>query len=333
MVLKLRLVALALMSLSLYTGVICGQGRSSIAGYVFGPERRPVPNIVVELKAEFSTIGRVRTDGTGPFIFRGLGQGRFTVIAMPFGTGLSSGTAEVEIAGINSRGQAIPEQVQQDIYLREDKRGGPEAFRNTVVFAQEVPKEAEALYKNALNDLNSQRIPQAISGFEKALQVFPTYFMALQSLGSIRINEQKFAEAADLLSRAVVINEASFDSWYGLGYARYSLRQYTEAAAAAEKAVFRRADSPEANLLLGMAYRATKSFEKAEQALRKSVKLNDASPDVHWQLALLYGKEMNKYDEAAKELEAYLKLSPEAPNKEDIKKLIKQFKDKAKAQS
>jgi len=109
-----------------------------------------------------------------------------------------------------------------------------------------------------------------------------------------------------------------------LGYAGYTLRRYPEAAA--EKAVFRRADSSGGESFAWNGLSATKSFEKAEQALKKAVKLGDASPDVHWQLALLYGKEMNKYDEAAKELEAYLKLSPEAPNKEDIKKLIKQFK-------
>jgi len=55
-------------------GLFSGQGGSSISGFVFDPERRPVPNIPVELKAEFSTIGRVRTDGTGRFVFRGLGQ-------------------------------------------------------------------------------------------------------------------------------------------------------------------------------------------------------------------------------------------------------------------
>jgi len=179
-------------------GLFSGQGGSSISGFVFDPERRPVPNIPVELKAEFSTIGRVRTDETGRFVFRGLGQGRFTIVALPFMTGLSQGIAEVEIAGINARGQAMSENVQQDIYLRADKRAGSEPFRNNVVFAQEVPKEAENLYKSAVNDLNSQRIPQGISGLEKALAVFPTYFMALQSLSSIRINEQKFAEAADL---------------------------------------------------------------------------------------------------------------------------------------
>jgi len=119
-------------------------------------------------------------------------------MALPFMTGLSQGTAEVEIAGINARGQAMSENVQQDIYLRADKRAGSEPFRNTVVFAQEVPKDAENLYKSAINDLSSQRIAQGIIGLEKALEVFPTYFMALQSLGSIRINEQKFAEAADL---------------------------------------------------------------------------------------------------------------------------------------
>ena len=49
---------------------------------------------------------------------------------------------------------------------------------------------------------------------------------------------------------------------------------------------------------------------------------------LHWQLALLYGRDTNRFADAAKELESYLKIFPEAPNKDTIKKLIKQFKDR-----
>jgi len=88
----------------------------------------------------------------------------------------------------------------------------------------------------------------------------------------------------------------------------------------------------EAHLLLGMCLRMTKEFDRSELSLKQAAKIADGtSAEVHWQLALLYGKEMNRFADAAKELESYLKVAPEVPNKEEIKKLIKQFKDKAKA--
>jgi len=82
-----------------------------------------------------------------------------------------------------------------------------------------------------------------------------------------------------------------------------------------------------------MAYRVDKQYPEAEKSFKQSLKYVDAAnaPDVHWNLALLYSHNMNRYGDAAKELETYLKLSPDAPNKETIKKLIQDFKDKARA--
>ena len=110
------------------------------------------------------------------------------------------------------------------------------------------------------------------------------------------------------------------------------MKKFAESVAASERAVAQRSESMEANLLLGLGLRMTKDLPKAEVAMKLAAKLSDGrSSEVHWQLALLYGKDMEKYAEAAKELEAYLKLTPDAPNKEEVKKLIKQFKEKAKA--
>lgn len=315
-------------------GIIAqNRGNSSVSGFVFDPDQRPVSEITVELMNEFNSIlARIRTDGSGRFYFPGLGQGRFAIRVRPFGTGFIEQTVEIEIAGIGARGQAIADNVQKDIHLRLRRSATSIPFRNAVIFAQEVPKEAEALYKDAVSDLDGNRPQTGVISLEKAVAAFPTYFAALQRLGSVRLGEQRFEEAAAIFTRAIAVNDRSFDCWYGLAYANYSLRMYKEAGLAAEKAVFMKPASVEANLLLGMTQRSLKDLPAAEKTLKKAAKLSEgSSPDVHWQLALLYGKDMNRFSDAAKELEQFLDLSPDAPNKEEIKKLIKQFKDKAKA--
>jgi tetratricopeptide (TPR) repeat protein len=250
------------------------------------------------------------------------------------GTPLEEKSEDVEIAGLGARGRPLSDNIQQDVYLRPRRDAGATPFQNAVVYAQEVPKEAEALYKRAEEDLNSHRVQSGIVNLEKAVDTFPTYFLALQRLGIIRLQQERYEEAAGVFVKALAINDRCFDCWYGIAYANYAVRRFPESVGASEKAIALKGDSVEANLLLGMAHRLNKNFPKAEQAMKIAAKNSDGnSADVHWNLALLYGKDMNKFAEAAKELEAFLKLSPDAPNKEDIKKLIKQFKDKAATQS
>ena len=54
-----------------------GQG-NSISGHVFGLDRRPVPDIDVELLDDFSrSIQRMKTNSSGRFFFYHLPAGRF----------------------------------------------------------------------------------------------------------------------------------------------------------------------------------------------------------------------------------------------------------------
>lgn len=307
---------------------------SSISGFVFDPSRQPVGQIYVELKSEFSTVARVRTDGSGRFTFRGLAHGRYTIRVLPLGTGMEEQYEEVEIAGIGARGRALPEHVQKDVYLRARKSSANAPFQNEVIYVQEVPKEAETLYKDALKDLGSQRVQEGVQSLQRAIDIFPDYFMAVQKLATVRLGEEKFEDAISLFEKALKINQRCFDCMFGIAHASFSVRKYAEAVAAAENATKEKPGSFEAYLVLGMGYRMTKEYAKAEKALQQANKNADGqSPDVHWQMALLYGKELEKFEEAAKSLELFLKFSPDAPNKEDVKKLIKQFKDKAKTKA
>jgi tetratricopeptide (TPR) repeat protein len=306
------------------------QNRSTISGFVFDDARRPISQVIVELKGEFSTLGRVKTDGSGRFYFGGLAQGRYTVRVMPLGTGLSEQSEEIEIAGMGVRGQLLAENVQKDVYLKPRRTAATVPFQNAVVFAQEVPREAEDYYKKAIEDLDSQRTLAGIENLEKAVASFPQYFMALQRLGLVRLTQNRFNEAADIFTRAAAVNDRCFDCWYGLSFAKYSVRNLPESVTASEKAVALKQDSVEANLLLGMSYRLTRDFVKAEKSMRRAAKMSGGdNSDVHWNLALLYGKDMERFSDAANELELYLKAAPDVPNKNEINKLIKQFKNKS----
>jgi len=304
------------------------QARGSIMGYVFDMNRKAVPRIPVELFNDFnSVVARMRTEDSGRFLFRGLAPGRYVIRVLPLGTDLVEQSVDVEITQVGPQ-QALFE--QKDIYLKARTSGLP--FKNAVVYAQEVPKEAEKLFKDGVSDVDGGRMQTGTDSLEKAVAIFPTYFAALERLGAIRLVEGKFDAAIENFKRALAVNDRTFDSWYGLAYASYSTRKFSESVSASEKAVSLRPDSAEANLLLGMSGRVVKDFPNAEKALKKASKLAEGkSADVHWQLALLYGKDMNRYAEAAKELEQFLELSPDAPNKEDVRKLIKQFKEKGKS--
>jgi Flp pilus assembly protein TadD len=308
------------------------QSRSTISGFVLDPDQRPVGQIVVELRNEFnSVIGRTRTEGSGRFLFSGIAHGRYTLLALPLGTGFVEQSVDVEIAGIGARGQVIADNVQKDIHLKVRRSAEATPFKNAVIYVQDVPQNAEALYKDAVSDLDRGKPDTGIANLERAVAAFPTYFAALQRLGVLRLTQNRFDDAIELFGRALAVNNRSFDCRYGLAYAQYAVRKFAEAVSSSEKAVELKPGSLEANLLLGTSQRITKDFVNAEKALKKAARLAEGtSADVHWQLALLYGKDTNRFDEAAKELELYLKLSPDAPNKEDVKKLIKQFKEKAK---
>lgn len=304
------------------------QNRSTITGYVSNPQRNPVSQIPVELINEVNrVIGRTKTDGSGRFFFNGVGSGRFSIRVLPFGTDLEEQTQEIEISGVSARGLPIPENVQIDFSLHLRKNSASVAGR--VLFAQEIPEEAKKLYENAVSDLEDKRAAPGIEGLQKAVKIFPTYYLALERLGLEYINQRKYEDAQKVFSQAVTVNPRSFSCWYGLSYANYSMQRPEAAIEAAKQALALDRKSVTTLFLLGVSQRQIKRYEEAEQTLMQAKKLDKGkTPDIYWNLALLYAHNLKRFNDAANELELYLKADPNAPNSESVKKLIKQFREK-----
>jgi tetratricopeptide (TPR) repeat protein len=147
-------------------------------------------------------------------------------------------------------------------------------------------------------------------------------------LGGLYISRQKYDGARDIFNRAVAVNERSFNGWYGLSYSNYALKQSAQAIDAGRKAATLNSNSADAHLILGISLRQAKQYQEAEKFLRQAKKIAQGkSPDVHWNLALLYAHNFKRYKDAADELELYLKVNPNTHNTEDVKKLIKQFRE------
>jgi len=307
------------------------QFRNTITGYVFDEQRRPVIQVPVELMNEVnSVITRTKTDGSGRYFFTGISAGRFMVKVLPLGTNLEEQTQEVEIINFVTSGSTTSDNAQKDFYLKVRKDGSQIDAIKGVVFIQEIPKQAQKIYDQAVTDLTEKRTDLGIQGLESALKIFPTYYAALERLGREYVIQQKFELAKDIYSRAVTVNVRSVNGWYGLGYSNYALKQSKAAVESAKQAATLSTSSVDVLLLLGISLRLDKQYEEAEKILLQAKKLdNGKTSDISWNLALLYAHNLKQYNKAADELEFYLKINPMASNAESVRKLIKQFREKA----
>ncbi len=287
-------------------------------------------DMYIELNDDLNrTIARQRTNNAGAFNFEGLGQGNFILRVLTSGTDYEEREERVEIYNITDNARDTKQVV---FYLRL-KRGvtPPNA---EPVFLQDVPPAAQKLYEKGVADLEAKRTAEGLAELRSAVEAFPKYYAALERLGLeyIQLGKPEALQAAELLlNTATGINARGFRSWYGLALARHSLRYYEEGLKAGAKAVELRPTSADAIFLHGRLLRSLKRFNEAEKQLVKAKELaGTPTAEMHWELALLYGNELKRYADAAKELKLYLKVDPNAANAENVKKLIRDFESKAR---
>lgn len=305
------------------------QNRNNISGFVFGASRTPISDIYVELSNDLgSTITRTKTSSSGLYHFRNLPNGIFVVRILPYNNDYETQERRVNLISVSSvpgRG-SISEQV--DFYLNAKLvNRGPLAAPG-VIFAQDIPKEARKLYDQGIEYLEDKKEKEGFENLKKAIEIFPTYYLALDRLGTEYVVRGHYRPAYIILSKAVEVNPKSFSSVFGLGLALYNLNELKKAEENLREAIKIYADSPNVYLWLGIVLFQNKNLKDAEVALLQANKLSKGKlAEAHFQLARLYS-EQNKYNEAATELELFLKYNPEAKDSEKIKQTIVKLKEK-----
>ncbi|MDH3528022.1 MAG: carboxypeptidase regulatory-like domain-containing protein, partial [Acidobacteriota bacterium] len=179
---------------------------STIEGFVFDQGRNPLIDVDVELQNENRQIrGRTRTNGIGRYQFGGLADGRYYIKVMPFKYNLKDAVEEVVVDTFSLTGGFGNDTIQRDFNL-ESKRGGLADTTTGVVYAQEVPKEAQEFYKQARKSFTDKKQDEGFRTLIKAVDKYPTYFNALTLLGKHLLVRKRYLEAAAMFVRAVEVN-------------------------------------------------------------------------------------------------------------------------------
>jgi tetratricopeptide (TPR) repeat protein len=118
---------------------------------------------------------------------------------------------------------------------------------------------------------------------------------------------------------------------YAIGVAHLKLGQLNESIEALRSAIGLRPVNPNSYLMLGLAYGEAGSLDQAEAALKKAYEQGGAdASDAHLYLAGIYNKR-EKFGDAWRELEQYLKEAKGLKNKTQIKEMIARLKAKDKS--
>jgi tetratricopeptide (TPR) repeat protein len=311
------------------------QSGNTIEGRVTNEDRRPISDLRIFLKNDaYSQITSTITDAAGRFRFGRLVSGNYYVEVEPGPTDFERKTERIEVRPFNAR-RGAGEVFRVDIILKIDKSAKGAAGRavsaaNRVIFYQPVPESAKKEYSNAIKSLEKESFDQAAGSLSRAIELFPEYYDALELLGTEYVKRKDYKQAAPLLARAVEVNKDGWRGFYSLGIAYSELGRHTESVQALKRAAELNPNSANAHMRLGMELaKSEQTRTEAIDSLKRVTQIaGNSVPQVYWYLGALYNK-AGQWREAADAFDAFLKAAPDAAERDKIKLMIKQLRDKA----
>jgi len=303
------------------------QTRYEIEGVIYGPGTKPVGNITISLENRTRVqIGLTFSDNDGRYHFSGVEAGVYYVLVKPDETQFQQAIQRVELID-TGRGGSNTSSEKVDVVLRPAPRKDAGSASGGIVFAQDVPAAAEKEYSEAMKSLSKSDKDVAIRQLKKAIEIFPTYFLALQQMGLLYVEKNDFAQGIAVLQRALEINSKAAPSHLGIGIAYVSMNQSKEAIDELNKARDLDAKSFRTYLYLGIALINLGELDQAERSLKEAYALGGPTraQASHLYLASIYSTR-KQYKQAIDELEAYLRDNPKATNAASVQQTISKLK-------
>jgi tetratricopeptide (TPR) repeat protein len=317
-----------------------GNGRSStgtggihtIQGYIFFPSgRRAEGTIIVKLQTYNSGEITVIPDSSGAFTFTSLAPGNYTVVVQA-GDDYEIAQenvyfdSDVNLARTGARVPAAAQRQTVMIHLQ-PKAGAPHA-KAGVINAElaEVPDKARKLYERGLEESRAGEASKAIESLKEAISVYPKFPLALNELGVQYLKLGQTGSAVEALKTAVKLNAEAFTPKLNLGIALLEDKQFAAAEQQLRDAVTRNSSAPTAHMYLGLSLVRLDKYDEAERELLLAVEgSGDRLGMAQYYLGGIYWKKHN-YSKAADALEAYLRLTPNAPDAERVRATIRDLR-------
>jgi thioredoxin-like negative regulator of GroEL len=316
------------------------QGRNSIEGRITTSDNRSLENVRVFLLSDgYSQLKLIYTDGSGRYQFKSLTADNYYVQVEPVGTGYERQMQRVEVNPFSMGRRSGAEIFRVDFVLKPEKpRNNAARIENVksrgLVFYQVVPGPAKDAYQSALQSLSRSDLKTAEVDLTRAIEIFPDYYEALDTLGSEYVKHAVYDAAVPLLAHAIEVNKNGWHSLYALGIALIELNRRAEGVQALRDAVAINPASINAAMRLGL--ELAKDSQSHDEAVKMLAAVTQMAgkrlPEAYLILASLYSKN-NQNREAADALESYLHSVRESDQRESIRRKIEELRQKSQKSS
>jgi len=304
-------------------------GQNSITGMVLTPTgQRMQRRVAIKLTTMTSGDRIAFTDEVGNFAFRGLPNGDYSLIVD------KEKEYEPFVQNVNVfQMRGTPGQNFM-VSIRLKAKAGS-SVKPGVMNAElaGVPPKAIELFNKAGELAKTGNHKEAIEKLQKAIVEYPAFMLAINEMGVQHLRLDEPVKADEAFQAALKINPEAYAPLMNHGMTLFQLKKYSEAETVLLQVVKSNENSAVAHYFLGQALANQGKFVKAEKELTTAI--NTGGPEfkeAHRLLAIIYSSSGDKL-RAAAELETYLKLAPKAPDADQLRKVIEEFKASANQKS
>lgn len=197
-------------------------------------DRKGLPDSQLEVTL-YSVTGAGRlegfTDSSGNFRFERVRAGSYRVtVRAPYGSPYDDGTADVAVyasPGNTNYTVNVTLPLKRELRPKKGSSGGTVSVEE---LGEKIPKAAKDMYKQGMLYANDGKLERAISSFERAVEMAPTYVAALNELGVYRIRLGRSREALEPLAKAVELSPKAFEPRLNLSLAHLLEGRYDNAS-------------------------------------------------------------------------------------------------------
>jgi tetratricopeptide (TPR) repeat protein len=253
------------------------------------------------------------TDDNGVFTFRRLREGSYFIIIE---AGKEYQPAQETVDFYDNRGRTTT--VQIELRLR------PNVIAKSVLNAAlaGVPKAAIDHYQKGVVASAAGDLPKAVEELTAAVEIYPSFVLALNELSAVYVNQNNMAGAQQALASAIKYEPNNATLHLNLGYVLLLENKFADADHELQRAVELNDMSALAHVFRGRVLIRLGNLTDAEAELKKAQVIGgDAGVLAYRYLAELYSQK-GETAKAIEALETYLKQRPNAKDASEIKKII-----------
>ena len=288
---------------------------AGILGTVLAEGRNiPISGVLVSVRSlAGGSFAGVLTDSSGHFEMRGLTPGNYEIVLQEPGY-------EPTRTSLQLRGPMQP----VELYLRASNRL-PRKNANYRVSVRElkIPSRARAAFYNGLERLEKFDAAGGRRQFARAITEFPEYYEAYYHLGVAELRLGNDKKAAEAFQKAIDLSGGRYPwAQFSVGFVLCRLGNYGEAKSVIDRGLEADGNSAVGRVMLSIVFFGLNRLEEAEQSAREALQRNPGLASAYLALADVHGRR-KEYTLQLHDLDAYLKLAPDGPDR----RLVRQSRD------